>query len=225
MWPLVSSVAIPAGGHAGEPRAMLATAAEAAARQLPVGASLGYRDPASAGERFIDYSDDDLTAELLYQLGGLDALVVTEDCRISFVRVAGALGEASRTDRNHAWAVVNAVLDFDPSILVVGPAGSRLLTTAERHGLDTAVEYQPSTFAGGSGSRGAGNDPGAIAERTVAAVARGGVDSVWLPSGTADERAVLEAVRQALTGAGHRITPIACERFEEEAARFGRLAG
>jgi len=204
---------------------MLAAAGEAAARRVMIGAALGYRDPGSGGERFIDCDPDDLTADLLYQLGGLDAVVVTENQRIEFVRVAGALGEATRTDRNHAWAVVNAVLDFDSSLTVVGPLGSRLLATAERHGLATAAEYQPHRGPAGIGCADASSDPAVVAERAVAATAKGGLDSIWLPSGTAVERATVAAVRQALTEAGHAIVPRSASGQEEDSGRLTRRAG
>ena len=226
VWPLVSEVSIPCGGHAGVPRSMLLAVAEATTRSLPLGAALGYRDPASGGERFIDYHDDDLAAELLFQLGGLDSLVVSEGGRLQFVRAAGALGEAALTDRCHAWAIVNAVLDFDDSLTVVGQAGSRLLATAERHGLATAVEYRPhQPVARGSGLRAAGPSPAEIAERAVEAVAAGGIDTIWLPSGTAAERATVLAVHRALTAAGHQITSTAAAEAEAEASRICRRAG
>lgn len=206
---------------------MLLAVAEAAARSLPVGAALGYRDPTSGGDRFIDYHSDDLAAELLFQLGGLESLVVSEGGRLEFVRAAGALGEAALSDRCHAWAIVNAVLDFDDTLTVVGQAGSRLLATAERHGLATAVEYQLRVPpARGKSLRATGPDPAEIAERAVAAVAAGGVDRVWLPCGTATERATVQAVHRALTGAGYAIAPAAASsQPEEELGRFGRRAG
>ncbi|MDQ7993111.1 MAG: hypothetical protein AAGC63_11150, partial [Propionicimonas sp.] len=97
--------------------------------------------------------------------------------------------------------------------------------TAERHGLSTAVEYQPHRGPAGVGCADASNDPAVIAERAVAAVAKGGVDSIWLPSGTAAERATVTAVRQALTAAGHGIAPIAAGSQDEDFARLTRRAG
>lgn len=227
VWPLVSGVFIPCGGHAGDPRSMLLAVAEAAARGLPIGASLGYRDPVSGGERPMGYTSDDLAAELLYQLGGLDALVVTEGAAITSVRAAGALHEAVLTDRGHAWAMVNAVLDFDDSLTVVAPTGSQLLATAERHGLATAVEHHPYLLP----TRGAGpgallTDPAEVVEQALAAVAAGGVDTVWLPSATTAERATVQAVHRAFARAGYAITSAgASTQPDDELTRFGRRAG
>ncbi len=226
VWPLVSHVSIPCGGHAGVPRSMLSAVTEATSRSLTIGASLGYRDPVSGGERFIDYHADDLAAELLLQLGGLDALVASEGGRLEFVRASGALAEAARTDRSHAWGIVNAVLDFDESLTVIGQAGSRLLTTAERHGLSTAVELRPHLSARCAGLRAAGPEPAEVAERAVEAVAAGGIDTIWLPCGTSAERATVQAVHRALTSAGYAITPAAATgQPDDELTRFGRRAG
>jgi hypothetical protein len=133
-WPLLSSVAIPCGAHAGEPATMLATAAAAASRGLAVGAALGYRDAQGRGQRFVEDDPDSLAADLLYQLGGLDALVAGETGSLAFVRPSAALAEAVVANRSHAWAIVNAVLDFDPTLLVVGPALDRRPARAGRRG-------------------------------------------------------------------------------------------
>jgi len=203
LWPLVSSAAIPCGSHSGDPTSILHACGEAAARGIAVGASVGYRDRIGGGWRFMDYDADDLTAEIIYQLGALDGLALTEDVRVSFVRPSGALFEAARTDRKHAWAVVNAVLDYDPTLVVVGSAGSALLMTAQRHGLATATEFLPHRLASAAGGLGpVVTDPEVVAQRAVDAVATGAYDTVRLPTETAAERACALAVHRALVESG-----------------------
>ena len=204
LWPLVSSAVIPCGAHAGDPTSILHACGEAAARGVAVGAAVGYRDRIGGGQRFVDYDADDLTAEVIYQLGALDGLALTEDVRVSFVRPAGALFEAARTDRNHAWAIVNAVLDYDPTLTIVGSSGSRLLHTAQRHGLATAVEFLPHRLVSGAGAPGPViTDPEVVAQRALDAVASGGYDTLRLPGETAIERTCARAVHRALIEAGH----------------------
>jgi UPF0271 protein len=189
-WPLLSSVAIPCGAHAGEPATMLATAAAAASRGLAVGAALGYRDAQGRGQRFVEDDPDSLAADLLYQLGGLDALVAGE---------TGSL----------AWAIVNAVLDFDPTLLVVGPAESALLSTAARHGLAVAAEVEPRRLPGRNGAAGSlTTDPAEVAARAVAAA--GNQPAVLhLGCRTLADLTVARAVRAALDEAGCTIAPAA----------------
>jgi UPF0271 protein len=208
-WPLLSSVAIPCGAHAGEPATMLATAAAAASRGLAVGAALGYRDAQGRGQRFVEDDPDSLAADLLYQLGGLDALVAGETGSLAFVRPSAALAEAVVANRSHAWAIVNAVLDFDPTLLVVGPAESALLSTAARHGLAVAAEVEPRRLPGRNGAAGSlTTDPAEVAARAVAAA--GNQPAVLhLGCRTLADLTVARAVRAALDEAGCTMAPAA----------------
>jgi UPF0271 protein len=206
LWPLLSTALVPCGVHSGEPTSMLRACSEAMARGLALGAAVGYADRIGGGERFIDYDPDDLAATIIYQLGALDGLALAEQARVTCVRPSGALFEAARTDRNHAWALVNAVLDYDPTLTIIGLPDSRLLQTAERNGLAVAREFQPHRLLNANGSLGAVvTDPEAVARRAVDAVDSGGYDCVRLPWHTIAERKCAQAVHAALVSAGHSI--------------------
>ncbi len=215
LWPLISTALVPCGVHSGEPTSILRACGEAVAREVALGAAVGYADRIGGGERFVDYDPDDLAATIIYQLGALDGLALAEQARVSCVRPSGALFEAARTDRNHAWAVVNAVLDYDPSLTIIGLPGSRLLQTAERHGLNVAREFQPHRLLNSNGSLGAVvTDPDAVARRAVEAVGSGHYDSLRLPWHTAAERECAKAVHDALVRAGHEIAAPAAAASE-----------
>ena len=47
---------------------------EAADRDVRIGAQVSYRDLAGFGRRFIDITPADLTADVIYQIGALQAL-------------------------------------------------------------------------------------------------------------------------------------------------------
>lgn len=207
LWPLISTALVPCGVHAGEPTSMLRACSEAVTREVALGAAVGYADRIGGGERFVDYDPDDLAATIIYQLGALDGLALAEQARVSRVRPSGALFEAARTDRNHAWAVVNAVLDYDPTLTIIGLAGSRLLETAERHGLSIAREFQPHRLLNANGSLGAVvTDPETVAKRAVDAANSGNYDCIRLPWHTTAERACAKTVHTALVEAGHHIS-------------------
>ncbi len=207
LWPLISTALVPCGVHSGDPTSILRACSEAVGRDVSLGAAIGYADRISGGERFIDYDPDDLTATIIYQLGALDGLALAEQARVSCVRPSGALFDAARTDRNHAWAVVNAVLDYDPSLTIIGLPESRLLQTAERNGLRVATEFQPHRLLNSNGALGAVvTDPEAVTRRAVEAVASGHYDCLRLPWRTVAERACATAVTAALIEAGHRVT-------------------
>lgn len=204
LWPLISTALVPCGVHSGEPVSMLRACSEAVTREAAIGAAIGYADRIGRGERFVDYDPDDLAATIIYQLGALDGLALAEQARVTCVRPGGALFEAARTDRNHAWAVVNAVLDYDPGLTIIGLPDSRLLQTAERNGLAVAREYQPHRLLNANGSLGAVvTDPDVVARRAVDAVASGAYDCIRLPWHSAAERTCAQAVHAALVEAGH----------------------
>ncbi|MGV8907898.1 MAG: LamB/YcsF family protein [Propionicimonas sp.] len=207
LWPLLSTALVPCGVHSGEPTSMLRACSEAMARGVALGAAVGYADRLGGGERFIDYDADDLAATIIYQLGALDALALAEQARVGRIRPSGALFDAARTDRNHAWAVVNAVLDYDPSLTIIGLPGSRLLQTAERHGLHVSREFQPHRLLNADGSLGPViTDPEVVTGRALEAAATGSYDCIRLPWHSIAERATATSIHTALVEAGHRIT-------------------
>ncbi len=207
LWPLLSTALVPCGVHSGEPTSILRACSEATARNVALGAAVGYADRIGGGERFIDYDPDDLAATIIYQLGALDGLALAEQSRVGCIRPSGALFEAARTDRNHAWAVVNAVLDYDPTLTIIGLPDSRLLQTAERHGLNVAREFQPHRLLNANGALGAVvTDPEAITRRALEAAGSGNYDCIRLPWHTNAERSAAVAVHAALIAAGHTIT-------------------
>jgi UPF0271 protein len=207
LWPLLSTALVPCGVHSGEPTSILRACSEAMARGVALGAAVGYADRIGGGERFIDYDPDDLAATIIYQLGALDGLALVEQAQVGSIRPSGALFEAARTDRNHAWAVVNAVLDYDPTLTIIGLPGSRLLQTAERHGLNVAREFQPHRLLNANGSLGAViTDRAQVTRRAVEAVASGHYDCIRLPWHGIAERGTAAAIHAALLEAGHQIT-------------------
>lgn len=228
LWPLVSTALVPCGVHAGEPISILRACSEAVAREVAIGAAVGYADRAGGGDRFVDYDADDLAATIIYQLGALDGLALAEQARITCVRPAGALFEAVRTDRTHAWALVNAVLDYDPNLVIVGLPGSRLLEIADRNGLSVAREFQPHRLLNANGSLGPViTDKEVVSRRAVDALNTETYDTIRLPWRTRAERECARAVRDALIAAGHSITAESSEsqpQLPVHLAVAGRLA-
>ncbi len=202
---LATSANIACGAHVGDPATILNACGEASASGVAIGALIGYRDPFGGGRRFIDYDADDLTAEIIYQLGALDGLALTEGSRVSHLRPAGALMEAVETDRHHAWAIVNAVLDYDPTLVVVGPPNSALVTTAERHGVPTALEFLPHRMPRTSTEDGRLiADPHLVTRRAIDAADSGRYATIRLPR---VHPAGIDLARAMVTGlvhAGHR---------------------
>jgi UPF0271 protein len=82
---LVTSASIACGFHAGDPRIMDATTAMAAARGVTVGAHVSYPDLAGFGRRQLRVSPDELTTDVLYQIGALEAFCRRHGTRVRYV--------------------------------------------------------------------------------------------------------------------------------------------
>jgi 5-oxoprolinase (ATP-hydrolysing) subunit A len=97
--PLVSSVNVACGAHAGDPSVMQRTVELAKLRHgATIGAHPGYPDRDGFGRREIALSADELRASLLYQLGALDAFCRAAGCALRHVKPHGALYNRAAND-------------------------------------------------------------------------------------------------------------------------------
>ncbi len=81
---LVTSANVACGFHAGDPATLSHSCEEAAKQGVRIGAQVGYPDRAGFGRRFIDVTPSDLIADVIYQIGALQALAraAGSGCRI-----------------------------------------------------------------------------------------------------------------------------------------------
>lgn len=136
----VSSVNIPCCVHDGEPAGVLQAIRTAKAYNCAVGAHIGYPDPTGTGYEAVNLSPEELKAWVLYQVGGFRALLQLENLDIEHVRPHGALYGKFLTDEATAMAVAEALYQFSPWVILVGPAGPLLETVAKKVGIRTAPE-------------------------------------------------------------------------------------
>src|SRR6476659_5452170 len=137
---LVTSANIACGFHAGDPATLRHSCTEAARRGVRIGAQVGYRDLAGFGRRFIDVTAEDLRADVIYQIGALQALAHVAGSAVTYVKPHGALYNTIVNNRDQAQAVAEAVHAVDPGLPVLGLAGSVFFAEAERLGLRTVPE-------------------------------------------------------------------------------------
>jgi UPF0271 protein len=192
---------------------------------------VGYHDLAGFGRRFIDIDPDDLTAEIVYQVGALEALARAAGTRVGYVKPHGALYNAIVTHERQAAAVVEAVCLVDPSLPLVGLPGAVSLRLAEAAGLPTVTEafadraYRPDGSLVPRTEPGAVlNDPEAVAARVVNLVLEGSLtaidgsrvavqaDSVCVHGDSPGAVAMATAVRRALESAGVHVRPFVAPR-------------
>ena len=182
---LITSANVACGFHAGDPVIMARVCAAAVDRGVVIGAQVGYRDLAGFGRRFLDVAPAELTADVLYQLGALEAFARVAGDRVRYVKPHGALYNALVDHEAQAAAVVEAVRRYDPTLPVLGLPGSALLRLAAEAGLSGVPEAfadRAYTAAGTLVSRReAGavlDDADAIADRSVRMAVAGEVVAV-----------------------------------------------
>ncbi|WP_181780743.1 LamB/YcsF family protein [Pseudonocardia pini] len=159
---LVTSANVACGFHAGDPSTLRRTVSDAAVNGVVVGAQVAYADLAGFGRRFIDVPPADLTADVLYQLGGLEAMCRVAGTAVRYVKPHGALYNATVHHEEQARAVVEAVAEYDTSLPVLGLPGSALLRVAEARGLRAVPEFFVDRGYTPDGALVSRRDPGAL---------------------------------------------------------------
>jgi UPF0271 protein len=225
---VVTSANVACGFHAGDARIMRRVCERAAASGVVIGAQVGYRDLPGFGRRFIDIEPEVLTQEVIYQVGALEAFARTAGSRVRYVKPHGALYNAIVHHEEQAAAVVQAVLDYDATLPVLGLPGSAWLRLAEDAGLRAVHEafadraYTPQgTLVSRRLPGSVLHDPDDIARRCVAmasgapvADVEGGAlrltpASICVHGDTAGAVDIARGVRRALSDAGVDIAPFA----------------
>jgi 5-oxoprolinase (ATP-hydrolysing) subunit A len=137
---LVNSANIACGFHAGDPAGLARTCRAAAARDVRIGAQVGYRDLAGFARRYIDMAAEDLTTDVVYQIGALQALAHAGGSTASDVKPHGALHNTVVSNEQQAHAVAAAVHAVNPALPLPGMAGSALFEAAADLGLRCVAE-------------------------------------------------------------------------------------
>jgi UPF0271 protein len=218
--PLVSSVNIACGGHAGDATTILRTAALAVRHGVAIGAHPGYPDLAGFGRRDLDLTPDELRATVVVQVGAVIAGARVAGAAVRHVKPHGAMYNRAARDAAMARTIATAIHDLDPALVLVGLAGSASIEEARAIGLRVAVEgfadrrYEPDGSLRARRLEGALLGPADAAAQAVS-IARDGVVTATDGSAVAvradticihgDGPAAVEtatAVRSALARAG-----------------------
>lgn len=225
---VVTSANVACGFHAGDPLTLRTTCRYAAERGVVVGAQVAYRDLVGFGRRFMDVPPDELTADIIYQLGALSAMAQVEGTDVAYVKPHGALYNAVVHHEAQARALVDAVVAVDTSLPVLGLPGSLVLELARDAGLRAVTEafadrgYTPDGRLVPRTEPGAVlHDPVEVAARVVRLAREGLVtavdgtdvevraESVCIHGDTPGAVAMAQAVRVALERSGVEIHPFA----------------
>jgi 5-oxoprolinase (ATP-hydrolysing) subunit A len=225
--PLVTSANVACGAHAGDPTVMARTVALARRLGVSVGAHPGYPDRDGFGRRDLPMTAEELRASLLAQLGALDAIARSVGATLRHVKPHGALYSRAAVDTEFAEIIAWAVREVSPSLILVGLAGSALLTAGTAAGLAVAAEAFADRAYESDGSLrsrrfpdAVHHDPEIAAAQARSIVVDGRVrahDGSWVTvhahtlcihGDSPGAPAMATAVRAALAEAGARVAPL-----------------
>jgi 5-oxoprolinase (ATP-hydrolysing) subunit A len=137
---VVTSANIACGFHAGDPATIDRTVRTAVEHGVAVGAQVSYPDLVGFGRREMDIPPAELTADVLYQIGALEAFARAASSRVRYVKPHGALYNRIARDPVQAAAVVEAVRRYDPELPLLTLPGSAAMEAAAEAGIPALGE-------------------------------------------------------------------------------------
>ncbi|TDO20203.1 LamB/YcsF family protein [Pedobacter duraquae] len=136
----ITSANIACGFHAGDPAVMQNTVSMAIQKGIAVGAHPGLPDLQGFGRRELKISPAEAYQITLYQIGALHGFVKAAKGKLNHVKPHGALYNMAAKDYALAEAIVQAVKDFDPQLILYALSGSEMIKAANAAGLYSASE-------------------------------------------------------------------------------------
>src|SRR5438034_6212721 len=138
--PLITSVNIACGVHAGNPDLIRRTAKLAAQHGTAIGAHPGFPDAKDFGRQDRQTSPDDVESLMSKQLRTFVNVLALDHLTLTHVKPHGALYHLAARDHAAADAIARAVAAFNPRLLLFALAGSTLVTSARSGGLTVVQE-------------------------------------------------------------------------------------
>lgn len=223
----ISSANIACGYHAGDPLVMDRTVQLAREHGVAVGAHPGFPDLLGYGRRILETFPGEVRRYVLYQVGALAAFCRVHKVRLQHVKPHGALYNLAAQDEKTAREIIEAVMDYDPELILVALSGSRLAEMAGSAGLKVAREVFPDRAYLADGRLAPRRLPGSVIqeveqvrERVVRLITRGTVisiegqeielkaDTLCLHGDTPGAWMLAKTVGEALREAGIPVQPL-----------------
>ena len=225
--PLVTSVNVACGAHAGDPLTIERTIRLAVVHDVALGAHPGYPDLVGFGRRDLDMTSDELRTSIVYQVGAVAAIARSLGAELRHVKPHGALYNRAARNAVVAETVAAAIRSASPELVLVGLAGSALIDAGVAAGLQIASEAFADRAYEADGSLRSRRLPGAILATPAAAakqalsIARDGrvtardgtvvavrADTICVHGDTPGATDYVAAVRAALDRAGVSIAAL-----------------
>ncbi|MBQ7515823.1 MAG: LamB/YcsF family protein [Schwartzia sp.] len=170
--PHISSANVACGFHASDPLVMEKTVVLCQKAGVRVGAHPGFPDLVGFGRRQMQVSPDELRTMIIYQVGALKAFCEAAGLKLQHVKPHGAMYNMAGKDEVMARAICEGVRAVDPSLILLGLSGSKLIEAARAIGLRAAREVFADRAYEEDGSLVARTKPGAMITDEDEAIAR-----------------------------------------------------
>jgi UPF0271 protein len=227
MLSIVTSANIACGFHAGDPLVMDRTLALAAAHGVNVGAHPSLRDLWGFGRRrILDEAPDEIAKQIIYQIGALNGLAVSQGITLAHVKTHGSLGNMAAEDGDLASAIAGAIASIDKSLSFIVMPGMATEKAATEAGLNPVREIYADRAYADSGNLLSRKLPGSVihdpdiaADRVLRMIEAnavicesgkripGRIDSVCVHGDTPDAVAMARRLRHRLEQAGYAVAP------------------
>ncbi len=180
-----TSVNLACGFHAGDPVVMAHTVKLAKECNVAVGAHPGLPDLRGFGRREIKMTPEELKADLIYQIGALDAFLRVNGLQMQHVKPHGILYRMVSINEEYAEALVEAISDYNPGlyILTEKKEGNLVWEKGKGAGLRMVAEVLVDLNYDAQGNWVIERekkpwDPQRVADRAIAVVKEGKIDTV-----------------------------------------------
>lgn len=138
--PFITSANIACGFHAGDPATIRSTVRLAADKGVAIGAHPSLPDLMGFGRRAMRISPQELYDLVIYQAGAVEAFARAAGARLHHLKCHGALYNMAATDDALSDAMVRAVRDLGPNVMLYALSRSKTHEIAEKTALPVAGE-------------------------------------------------------------------------------------
>ena len=222
----ITSANVACGFHAGDPGWMRKTVEMAEEHGVGIGAHPSFPDLQGFGRRNMVVPPKEVKDDLVYQIGALTAF--TREKKLQHVKPHGALYNMAVPGGDLARATCEAVLEVDPSLILVVLAGSPWAKVAKEMGVRIALEAFTDRALTPEGTLVPRSEPGSVihdldelVERSIKMVTKGKAtaingdeieiqaDTFCLHGDTPGAKDMAAALKGRLEAAGVEVVPLA----------------
>ncbi|MGB9097971.1 5-oxoprolinase subunit PxpA [Erwinia sp.] len=166
----VSSANIACGFHAGDAQTMRQSVLWALEFGVAIGAHPGFPDRENFGRTRMQLPAETVYAQMIYQIGALQAIARSEGGKLAHVKPHGMLYNQAAQEPELAEAIARAVKAVDPTLILVGLANSESIRAGKALGLITREEVFADRGYQADGSLVPRSQPGALIESDELAI-------------------------------------------------------